>query len=159
MLVLLAPILPHTSEEAYSFMPGEKLESIHLLDMPKVKKYKDFDENLWTSFFNVKDDVNKALEEARDSKLIGSSLEANVLLHLSDKYNPVKEVLGKYMNQLLIVSKVTFTDEKLTKYDNVEVKIEKSSGHKCARCWNYVDELEGDICHRCAKILKKDTKK
>ena len=105
-------------------------------------------------FFDVKFDVNKALEEARGDKIIGSSLEANVILNLPEKYNKVKENLEECLHQLLIVSKVIYTDEKIPTYENVGVKIEKSTGKKCNRCWNYVDELVEDRCLRCDSILK-----
>jgi isoleucyl-tRNA synthetase len=153
LALLLAPILPYTTEEIYKFIPGEKKASIHLCDMPKVTTY-DFDSKVWELFFDIKNDVYKALEEARNDKVIGSALEANVLIHAPEKYNLVQNELGKYLHQLLIVSKATFTNDELNKYDKVEVKVIKSTGHKCNRCWNYVDELEGDICPRCANILK-----
>ena len=154
LVVLLAPILPYTSEEVYRFIPGEKLESVHLNDMPEVPNY-EFDSKLWELFFDVKDDVFKALEEARNEKVIGSSLEAEVKLNLGEKYKPVREQLEKYLHQLLIVSKVEFTnDETLPKASTIKVEVLKSNGHKCNRCWNYVDELDGDICHRCSEILK-----
>ena len=155
LVTLLAPILPYTSEEAYRYIPGEnKNESVHLLDMPTVKDY-NFDEKVWDLFFEIKADVNKALETARSEKVIGSSLEAEVKLNLSEKYNLVKEELGKYIHQLLIVSKVIFTTEELPKGENVNLLVEKSSGQKCNRCWNYVDELVGDVCPRCHDVLKK----
>ena len=154
LVVLLAPILPYTSEEVYRFIPGEKLESVHLNDMPEAPTY-EFDSKLWELFFDVKDDVFKALEEARNEKVIGSSLEAEVKLNLGEKYKPVQEQLEKYLHQLLIVSKVEFTnDETLPKASTIKVEVLKSNGHKCNRCWNYVDELDSDICHRCSEILK-----
>lgn len=154
LVVLLAPILPYTSEEVYRFIPGEKLESVHLNDMPEAPTY-EFDSKLWELFFDVKDDVFKALEEARNEKVIGSSLEAEVKLNLGEKYKPVQEQLEKYLHQLLIVSKVEFTnDETLPKASTIKVEVLKSNGHKCNRCWNYVDELDGDICPRCSEILK-----
>ena len=154
LVVLLAPILPYTSEEVYRFIPGEKLESVHLNDMPEAPTY-EFDSKLWELFFDVKDDVFKALEEARNEKVIGSSIEAEVILNLGEKYKPVREQLEKYLHQLLIVSKVEFTDdETLPKASTIRVEVLKSNGQKCNRCWNYVDELDGDICHRCSEILK-----
>lgn len=152
LVLLLAPILPYTSEEVYEFIPGNHKESIHLCDMPEVKEI-EIDEKLWELFFNVKSDVNKALEVARNEKIIGSSLEAEVKLNLGEKYSLVKEKLEPVLNQLLIVSKVIYTDEKLDKGEFINVKVEKSNGHKCNRCWNYVDSLEGDICPRCYDIL------
>ena len=145
---LLAPILPYTSEEVYSLLPHTE-ESVHLTDMPEVVTYSDSAEveELFNLFFELKDKVNKKLEEARNEKLIGSALEAVVKINLDSKYNEVKEKLGSYLHQLFIVSKVEYTT------DGEEVVVEKSTGEKCNRCWNYVDHLNGDICDRCHNII------
>lgn len=145
---LLAPILPYTSEEVYSLLPHTE-ESVHLTDMPEVVTYSDSTEveELFNLFFELKDKVNKKLEEARNEKLIGSALEAVVKINLKPKYNEVKEKLGSYLHQLFIVSKVEYTT------DGEEVVVEKSTGEKCNRCWNYVDHLNGDICDRCHNII------
>ena len=145
---LLAPILPYTSEEVYSLLPHTE-ESVHLTDMPEILTYSDSTEveELFNLFFELKDKVNKKLEEARNEKLIGSALEAVVKINLNEKYNIVKEKLGTYLHQLFIVSKVEYT----TSGDEVEVV--KSTGEKCNRCWNYVDHLNGDICDRCHDIV------
>lgn len=145
---LLAPILPYTSEEVYSLLPHTE-ESVHLTDMPEVVTYSDSTEveELFNLFFELKDKVNKKLEEARNEKLIGSALEAVVKINLDPKYNEVKEKLGSYLHQLFIVSKVEYTT------DGEELVVEKSTGEKCNRCWNYVDHLNGDICDRCHNII------
>lgn len=145
---LLAPILPYTSEEVYSLLPHTE-ESVHLTDMPEVVTYSDSAEveELFNLFFELKDKVNKKLEEARNEKLIGSALEAVVKINLDPTYNEVKEKLGSYLHQLFIVSKVEYTT------DEEEVVVEKSTGEKCNRCWNYVDHLNGDICDRCHNII------
>ena len=122
--------------------------------MPEVQDY-EIDNKLWEHFFDVKNDVFKALESARNEKVIGSGLEAEVLVNLPEKYQDVEKELGNVMHQLLIVSKVTFTTDELPKYDNVSVLVKKSNGEKCNRCWNYVDELHDGICDRCANIIKK----
>ena len=145
---LLAPILPYTSEEVYNLLPHTEA-SVHLTDMPEVVNYSDSTEvlELFKLFFELKEKVNKKLEEARNEKLIGSALEAVVKINLDPKYNEVKEKLGSYLHQLLIVSKVEYTT------DGEEVEVAKSTGEKCNRCWNYVDHLDGDICDRCHNIL------
>lgn len=145
---LLAPILPYTSEEVYTLLPHTK-DSVHLTDMPEVVTYSDSTEvlELFKLFFELKEKVNKKLEEAREEKIIGSALEAVVKINLDPKYNEVKEKLSSYLHQLLIVSKVEYTTS------GEEVLVEKSTGKKCNRCWNYVDNLKGDICDRCHDIL------
>ena len=157
MVRLLAPILPYTSEEVYQFLPGKKEESVHLENNPKEIEYEDEKEisSLFEKFFAVKDDVFKALEEARDEKVIGKGLEAKVMIHAKGKTKEALETLKPYLKQLLIVSLVELVEEELPKYNVCGVKIEKFDGAKCERCWNYYeeDEMHGDICDRCYHVL------
>lgn len=157
LIKLLAPILPYTSEEVYKLLPGEKFESVHLERNPEVIEYKNSKEILayWDKFFKIKDDVYKALEEARNEKLIGKGLEARVYIHADGEYLDIIEELDKDLKQLLIVSEVVLTEETLTKYGVIEVKVEAFDGHKCERCWNYFNEedMHGDICHRCYEVI------
>ena len=106
LIKLLAPILPYTSEEVYKLLPGEKFESVHLERNPEVIEYKNSKEILayWDKFFKIKDDVYKALEEARNEKLIGKGLEARVYIHADGEYLDIVEELDKDLKQLLIVS-------------------------------------------------------
>lgn len=151
LIRLLAPILPYTSEEVYKYLDDEKLESIHLADMPEVLKYDDTKEvnHLFEIFFELESKVNKALESARSNKIIGSSLEADIKIKDDKKYSELKDKLGNNLNQLFIVSKVTFENIK----DDVQVL--KSNGEKCERCWNYVDSLKDGICKRCHEVINK----
>jgi len=156
---LLAPILPYTSEEVYRYIPGEKKESVQLEDMPSYVNYQNSEDILhkWKLFFEVKDDVYKALEEARNEKLIGKGLEADISLHVEGEYLGVLEELKDYLKQLWIVSRVQLVNEKLPNQYNVSsVKVEKMIGKKCERCWNYFDEdvMIGDVCPRCHEVLK-----
>lgn len=150
-LTLLAPIIPHTCEEAYQNMPGNKVYSVHLLDMDNAKTYEDQEEvlKIFEEFFNLKDKVNKLLAIARDEEnVIGSSLEAVVKIKKGN-YLLVEENLSNYLHQLFVVSKVVFTD------DLEDILVSKTTGHKCPRCWNYVENLdENGICLRCSEVLK-----
>jgi isoleucyl-tRNA synthetase len=155
LIVLLAPITPYTSEEVYNFLPFKKEQSVHLENNPVVKEY---DLNIlkkWDLFFEIKDDVYKALEEARNEKLIGKGLEAKVMINISSKYEEIVKELKPYLNQLLIVSKLEITDLELPKYQSIMVKVTKYDGHRCERCWNYFeqDEMIGDICRRCDTVI------
>jgi len=147
---LLAPILPHTSEELYSLIINKDKDSVHLTDMPSIVQYNDEKEiiELFDAFFELKEIVNKKLEEARNDKIIGSSLEATVKINCKEKYNVIKEKLGDNLHQLFIVSKVEFIDS------IADVEVSKSTGEKCNRCWNYVDHLNGDICDRCKSVIE-----
>lgn len=156
LIKLLAPILPYTSDEVYSYL-DESEQSVHLEHMPEVVEYKNSDEILksFACFFKIKEDVNKSLEDARNEKLIGSSLEAEVFINAIDvESKKVLEELKDYLKQLFIVSEVTVTEEELPVIDKVGVKVLKSSGEKCLRCWNYVQKTKDGLCPRCQEVLK-----
>ena len=133
-------------------MNGEKAESVHLLDMPELVEYNDGKEilELFDLFFELKDIVNKKIAILRDEeKVVGSSLEVVLKINGSGKYKLIKEKLSDCLQQLFVVSKVEFTE------DGEEVYAERTNGHKCERCWNYVDELhEGNICERCKSVIE-----
>ena len=147
---LLAPLLPYTSEEVYNLLSGKEV-SVHLTDMPEVTEYSDSKElnELFDLFFEFKEITYKKLEDIRNEKIIGSSLEAEIKVNTNDKYNLLNEKLGNYLHQLLVVSKVIF-DENVK-----DIEVSKSNGKKCERCWNYVDELHDGICHRCENVVNK----
>lgn len=159
LLVITAPILPYTSEEAYQYMPGDKLSSVHLEENPQVLSYADADAiNVkWNRFFEIKDAVYKALEEARNNKLIGKGLEAKVYLKLSTSDLELLTDLMAHLKQLFIVSKVEVMTLSNNNEDNIEVRVEPFNGVKCERCWNYFDEdeMHNDICSRCNDIINK----
>ncbi len=157
LIRLLAPILPYTSEEVYALMPSPKLESVHLENNPIVKNYANSEEILkeWKIFFDIKDDVYKALEEARNEKLIGKGLEAKVYINASGKHLEIIEKIKDDLKLLLIVSEVVITDESLKKYDTIGVRVERFEGEKCERCWNYFtdDNMVKEICKRCFEVI------
>ena len=154
---LLAPILSFTAEEVYDNMPYEDAESVHLTDFPAKNLIDDAAlEAKWDKLLEVRDDVNKALEESRNEKVIGKSLEAAVEIYSND--SEVVELLNLVDNlhQLFIVSSVEVKENDGVAYDLATVKVTKAEGHRCERCWNIVEEVnEEGLCPRCASILNK----
>ena len=154
---LFAPILSFTAEEIYDNMPYEDAESVHLLDFPEKNVIEDAVlEAKWDKLLEVRDDVNKALEESRNEKVIGKSLEAAVEIYSND--SEVVELLNSVANlhQLFIVSSVEVKENDGATYDLATVKVTKAQGHRCERCWNIVEEVtEESLCHRCHGILNK----
>ena len=154
---LFAPILSFTAEEIYDNMPYEDAESVHLLDFPEKNVIEDAAlEAKWDKLLEVRDDVNKALEESRNEKVIGKSLEAAVEIYSND--SEVVELLNSVDNlhQLFIVSSVVVKENDGATYDLATVKVTKAQGHRCERCWNIVEEVtEESLCHRCHGILNK----
>ena len=158
LVKLWSPVLVFTSDEVYSFFkPNEK--SVHYTHFPENEVYENSEEikKDFVRLHELRDDILKALEEARQEKIIGKSLEAHVYLHVSveDKKLLDKNFKDK-VNQWLIVSKVTYTDDTLTKYENCEVKVEKVDGVTCPRCWNITESKDPEgLCDRCKKVLGK----
>ena len=154
---LLAPILSFTAEEVYDNMPYEDAESVHLTDFPAKNLIDNAAlEAKWDKLLEVRDDVNKALEESRNEKVIGKSLEAAVEIYSND--GEVVELLNSVDNlhQLFIVSSVEVEENDGVAYDLATVKVTKAEGHRCERCWNIVEEVnEEGLCPRCASILNK----
>ena len=103
-------------------------------------------------FFKLKNDIYKALEQARNAKVIGKSLEAEVILNVSEKY---KDIIDDDFKQMLIVSKVTLSDKPLPQYQNCQVEIRRFDGVRCERCWAYFEKeaMQGDICKRCYQVI------
>ena len=132
MTKLLAPILVHTAEEVWSHTPHVKEESVHLADMPKVV---DVDQELldkWNQFMSLRDDVNRALEAARNEKVIGKSLEAKVVIGNNDHFKAA-EFLQQFndLQQLFIVSQVEVTEkvDNGNEYQHGDIRIDLSLIH------------------------------
>ena len=169
---LLAPIMSFTSEEVWDYLPksAARGDSVHLALFPSAAEIlgdagdsaKSCDEKSgqdWTTLRSVRDEVLKALEEARNNKLIGTGLEAQVIVVAAD---PVYSVLARYaaeLRYLFIVSAVTLTQASGNGTGSVHVEVKKADGAKCERCWNYSthvgeDEKYPTVCERCSAVLK-----
>ena len=161
LVKLLAPIIPHTTEELWEHIPGKETDYVQLSDMPEARTISNVDEVKWGLFLKIRDDVLKALEEARNEKVIGKSLEAKVTIVPKDE--EVKDVLNSipYLHQLCIVSEAIVTDKEPTAkvYRYVNVAVEKHDGERCDRCWTHTNTVGAhanhpDLCERCAEIVE-----
>ncbi|HEX7065389.1 MAG TPA: isoleucine--tRNA ligase [Bacillales bacterium] len=164
---LVAPIIPHTAEEVWNYIPGVTEESVHLTDMPETTEVTDEDavKEKWDRFVDVRDEVLKALEEARNEKVIGKSLEASITLYPD---NATKELLNDIqgLEKLFIVSQAEVGDEKdkapfeARQYDHTAVAVLPAEGETCDRCWHVRPSVGSDsdhpkLCGECADIVKK----
>ena len=159
-LILAAPLLPFTTEEAWEAMPSfkGKEESVHLELFPSFDKEwlssDPFKE--WKDLKGVRERVLKELEVARESKLIGNSLEAQVTLKVPPD---LKESLDKYTSELESLFIVSSVDIESQAGAALEINVSKASGNKCQRCWNYspyvgtCDEFPV-FCQRCEDVVK-----
>ena len=166
---MIAPILCFTADEIWQAMPhrdGDDAANIVLNTMPKVNPAWAFAEETsskWDKLIALRDDVNKALEEARKNKVIGKPLEAWVTVYADDETAALLETVpADELAALCIVSKLRvirgngegMQGENLP----VQIAIERASGDKCERCWMYVDSIGQDskhptLCARCAAVV------
>ncbi|MGL4372483.1 MAG: class I tRNA ligase family protein, partial [Turicibacter sp.] len=160
MVRLLAPVIPHTADEVYAYIPGSTEISAYLTDMPKVKSYENTDELVakWNQVLVLRSDVLKALEEARHAKVIGKSLTAAVTLYPSAQNKELLASLQADLKQIFIVSELTISDEEApveaVVFEGLSVVVKAAEGHTCARCWLVVKEVnEQDVCVRCADVI------
>ncbi|EHT3677148.1 isoleucine--tRNA ligase [Staphylococcus pseudintermedius] len=161
MTKLLAPIIPHTAEEVWSHIEQVDEESVHLTNMPAKEEVDQALLDKWNTFMALRDDVNRALEAARNEKVIGKSLEAKVKIGNSSSFDTLAFLEGfNDLHQLFIVSQVELVeDTKGEAYQHGTIEIAKADGEKCARCWNYSESLGSvgeldDLCPRCQEVVK-----
>ena len=150
ILKLLTPIIPHTTSEAYQLLPFDHLEDVYLEKMPEIRDHTD--EKL-THAFNLFEELRvvilKKLEEAREQKLIGKSLQAEVSLVVTQEQMDAINILDMKIHQVLIVSKVNLSVGKA-----MDITISLADGVTCDRCWNVVDHVhENGLCKRCNTIV------
>ncbi|NDG20730.1 MAG: isoleucine--tRNA ligase, partial [Proteobacteria bacterium] len=141
LLKWFSPILAFTSEEAYQVIKNKNYKSIHLQDFPIIPSTWNNSEvkNKWIGIKKVKQVVNAAIEDIRSTKIIGSSLEANVIVYLKEEYlNLIKEedlseifICSEAKAEPLINQSNLFS---LKDIEGVAVKIVKAKGQKCPRC-------------------------
>jgi isoleucyl-tRNA synthetase len=170
MARLLAPILSFTCEEVWQHLPKvpDRLDSVHLAEFPStadilgdksVVAQDAQQQQDWTTLLAVREQAMKALEEERNSKRIGKSLEAQLVITAAD---PAYSVLARFKDQLrylFIVSAVTLAQGSGNGSGGVHVEVKKADGAKCDRCWNYSTHVGEDktyptICERCSAVLK-----
>jgi isoleucyl-tRNA synthetase len=167
---LLAPIMSFTSEEVWSFLPSiqDRPSSVHLANFFTSNEMFGTSARKNLGFFveiaqvlAQRDRVLKALEEARNQKLIGTGLEAHVVL--TTHGGLIESALEHYKEQLryfFIVSAVSLIKQQSPNgSEDVRIEIKKADGAKCDRCWNYSVHVGEDknyptVCERCSAVLK-----
>ncbi|MEK4030267.1 isoleucine--tRNA ligase [Pseudobacillus sp. FSL P4-0506] len=163
---LLSPILSHTADEVWAHVPGVSEESVQLTDMPEWKELTGAAEltDKWTKFMNLRDDILKALEAARNEKVIGKSLTAKVTVYTDNEAGALLDSIQEDVKQLLIVSGFeregtkAEAPENALHFDHVAVVVEKAEGETCERCWIVSTEVGEDskhptLCPRCAEVV------
>ena len=151
LLKWFAPIFVFTTEEIYSLV-GKDNKSIHEQIFPEIpNKWKNVDLDIkWKQLFKIKQKANIAIEEKRTSKEIGSSLEAEIkIIADNDIYNLLE---GLDLAEYFITSKAE--KNKSEKKKEIIIKVKKTKGNKCPRCWKILDNQ----CTRCDEVLVENVK-
>lgn len=163
---IIAPILAFTADEIWKAMPhhdGVRLENVVLNDIPDaIDSLFDAElEKKWQKTEELRDIVNRSLEEARAAHEIGKSLEAKVTISAAGKtydfINGEKDELAK----IFIVSGVEILrdDSLADELEGIKVKVSKAGGVKCPRCWTFsenagTDPEHPELCPRCTQVVK-----
>ncbi|MBE4908801.1 isoleucine--tRNA ligase [Bacillus luteolus] len=163
---LMAPILPHTADEVWEQIAFVTEESVQLVDMPEVKTITNQDEieAKWDSFMTLRDDVLKALEVARNEKVIGKSLSASIVLYPNDKTKELLASVDENLKQLFIVSgfeiggSINDAPKNAQNFEDVKIVVGTATGETCERCWvvtTTVGQVEEHptLCTRCANVV------
>ncbi|PLT34282.1 isoleucine--tRNA ligase [Bacillus sp. V5-8f] len=167
LVKLVSPILSHTADEVWAFIPGVTEESVQLTLMPdgfEVANAVEIEEKR-NAFMSLRDDVLKALEEARNEKIIGKSLNAKVTVYVNDGVKQLLDSIDENLEQLFIVSAFEVggnfdsAPEQALKLDKAAIVVSKAEGETCERCWNVSEEVgkveeHPTLCPRCATVVE-----
>ena len=166
LLKVLTPIIPHTTEELWSYIGAEEA-SVQLTDFPEVDEQANFADlrAKWNKIIAIRDEVLKALEEARNAKVIGKSLEAKLSVYADSDVVALLNDSNVDFAQLSIVSQfvVVGTKEQAPEnalvLDKTAIVVEKADGEKCERCWTISEtvgsnEKHSTLCTRCAEVVE-----
>ena len=168
---LLAPIMSFTCDEVWQHLSAieARSESVHLATFPTAADIfgstsaaaaDATQEQEWTALRNIRDQVLKALEEARNQKQIGKSLEAQLRVTASDPAFALLERHKDDLRYLFIVSQVRLERSASGNgTGGLTVEVSKADGEKCERCWNYSTHVGEDreyptVCERCSAVLR-----
>ncbi|KAA0548010.1 isoleucine--tRNA ligase [Bacillus sp. BGMRC 2118] len=163
---LVSPILSHTADEVWAYIPNMKEESVQLVDMPnsiEIEKAEELEQK-WDHFMELRDAVLKALEVARNEKVIGKSLTASVTLYTNDRSGELLESIKEDLKQLFIVSHVEKAGsleqapDNAQVFEEVAIVVSAAQGETCERCWVVTptvgqNEEHPTLCTRCASVI------
>ena len=168
----VAPLMCFTAEEVWSHLPqaSSREPSVHLARFVPAASLRDevpqaYRRQLdnWPRLIAVRDAALKALEAARRDNVIHSPLEAKLYLSADAALSPLLENYRAEWPTLLIVSQVELEPYSAggageSSLPGLKIRIERAAGAKCARCWNYSeqvgkDEVYPDVCERCVAAL------
>lgn len=167
LTLILTPILAFTADEIWQAMPHDKSrngESPLFNEIPQPNFIEADSEFIakWDRIHSVRYDVQKALELARNEKIIGKPLEAKVSLYADGELYDFLKSVEAQLPEIFITSSVTVENgdgEVKGDVEGLSVTVSKADGEKCERCWKFSDTVGQDenhptLCAHCAKVMK-----
>ncbi|WP_028535571.1 isoleucine--tRNA ligase [Paludibacterium yongneupense] len=157
LLLLLAPVLCFTAEEAWEVLTRSDEESTLFHTWHEFPSFDAAHEERlgakWRAIRALRAEVNKDIEALRSAEQLGSSLQAEVAIEADAELYPLLASLGDDLRFVLIVSQATVRAGETTR-----ITVTASSHTKCERCWHYRSDVgqhagHGAICGRCADNL------
>ncbi|MCM0610984.1 isoleucine--tRNA ligase [Marinobacter sediminum] len=160
----IAPILSFTADEIWQQLPGKRSDTVFyeiwyegLFELPETT---ELGRDYWREMYNVKEAVNKCLEESRARGEIKGSLSAEVTLYCEGDLAADLKHLGEELRFVLITSEATVKpvseagDAEVTGHEGLRVKVAPATHAKCERCWHHREDVGrnakyGDLCGRC----------
>jgi isoleucyl-tRNA synthetase len=152
LCVLLAPIMSYTADEAWEMIPGVE-DSVLEQRFPDGLTTRTLPES-WAALWVVKDALAAVLEPMRASKIVGTSLDAQVKVGLPEANRADLHRLGESLEDLLVVSGIELVDA-----PELNLEVTAHAGTKCPRCWNHKGGFgpqgteDADLCKRCAEVM------
>ncbi|HEP1496440.1 TPA: isoleucine--tRNA ligase [Streptococcus pyogenes] len=165
---LLTPILPHTTEEIWSYLEHESEAFVQLAEMPVAETFSAQEDILeaWSAFMTLRTQAQKALEEARNAKIIGKSLEAHLTIYASEEVKTLLTALDSDIALLLIVSQLTIADladapADAVAFEGVAFMVEHAIGEVCERSRRIdpttrMRSYNAFVCDHSAKIIEEN---
>lgn len=163
----MAPVLSYTAEEIWQHIPDRQTESVFLTnwyrDLAKLPDAELMNETYWEKIRNVRDAVNKEIENQRNAGKIGSALEAEVSLYCGSNIKSQLMALEDELRFVLITSSAKVLPEPSAPLDAVAtdvpglmLKITPTSNPKCDRCWHRCADVGSNanypgLCGRCVQ--------
>lgn len=167
LTLILTPILAFTCDEIWTAMKHNKSRNPEgpLFNNIPTADYIETDEAFiakWDRIHEIRTDVQKALELARNEKVIGKPLEAKVTLYADGELADFLKSELKSLPEIFITSAVEIADgEGEFKGDvkGLSITVNKADGEKCERCWKFSDTVGQDsehptLCAHCAETMK-----
>ncbi|HDR1127209.1 TPA: isoleucine--tRNA ligase [Pasteurella multocida] len=155
----IAPVLSFTADEIWQYIPGERGEFVFTEEFYNGLFALDANEQMndayWQQVITLRNEVNRVLEQARNDKIIGAALEAELTIYANDTYAPLLAKLQNELRFVLLTSKAEVkpladADVEEGEVKGFAVKVVRSANHKCPRCWHYSDSKDAEsLCSRC----------